>query len=308
MRHIDFPSRQLIALASLLAMGVGCRDKAPSPADSSLAQDLALAQRPGVAPTVFNDAPIGGVAPASKAPAAATRKPAPPRATAPTPRPSPRREAPPAPVSKTPERTPPQAVATAPATAPTTAPAPAAATEPAPGIIGTGTRVGMTTNARICANTLLPGDKLSATVTSGATGSNGAAIASGSTVVLEVASVDKADPIEASRIEFRVRAIDVNGDAIPATGDIATLGALEKVQTSSGNDAKKVAGGAIAGAVLGRIFGGSTKSTVIGAAAGAAAGTVAAKRSQNTDACLPLGSQLRLTLSRDMIVKRSGAI
>ena len=89
---------------------------------------------------------------------------------------------------------------------------------------------------------------------------------------------------------------------------MATLGALEKVRASSGNDIKKVAGGAVAGAILGRIFGGSTKATVVGAAAGAAAGTVAAKNSQSTDACLPLGSQLRLTLSRDVVVRRRGTL
>ena len=126
--------------------------------------------------------------------------------------------------------------------------------------------------------------------------------------MLEVASVDRVDPIESSRIDFRVRAIDVNGEPVPATGDVVTLEALEKVRASSGNDGKKVAGGAVAGAILGRIFGGSTKATVIGAAAGAAAGTVAAKNSQSTDACLPLGSQLRLTLSRDVVVRRSGAL
>lgn len=298
--HIAGISRRLLALSTALVTAAACREKSAVPADSSLAHDLALAQRAGSGTPEFNDAPISGAAPASRAPAAPSRRPEPPRAAAPTPRPSPRRESPPAPVTRSPDRTPPEPVATG------AAPVSAAAAEPAPGIIGSGTRVGMTTNMRLCANSLLPGDKLSATVTSGAVGSNGAAIPSGATVVLEVASVDKADPIESSRIDFRVRAIDVNGEAIAATGDVATLGALEKVQTSSGSDAKKVAGGAIAGAVLGRIFGGSTKATVIGAAAGAAAGTVAAKRSQDTDACLPLGSQLRLTLSRDMIVRRSG--
>jgi len=117
--------------------------------------------------------------------------------------------------------------------------------------------------------------------------------------------VDRADPIEASRIEFRVRSVDVNGEAVPVSGDVATLASLERVQQSSGNDRQKVVGGAVAGAVLGRIFGGSTKATVIGAAAGAAAGTVAAKRSQSSEACLPEGSAMRLTLSRDVVVRRS---
>jgi hypothetical protein len=165
----------------------------------------------------------------------------------------------------------------------------------------------MATNSKVCTANLLPGDKLTATVTNGTVGSNGAAIPAGSTVVLEVASIDRADPIESSHIEFRVRSIDVNGEPQQAAGDVANLGTLEGVQSSSGNDRNKVIGGAVAGAVLGRIFGKSTKATVIGAAAGAAAGTVAAKRSQSSDACLPEGSPMRLTLTRDLVV-RHGSI
>jgi hypothetical protein len=47
---------------------------------------------------------------------------------------------------------------------------------------------------------------------------------------------------------------------------------------------------------------------VIGAAAGAAAGTAAAKASQSTDFCLPEGSALRLTLSREIVVRREGEL
>jgi hypothetical protein len=166
----------------------------------------------------------------------------------------------------------------------------------------------MTTNGRVCARSALAGDKFTATVSTATMGSNGAVIPAGSTVVLEVVSVDRADPIEMSQIHFHVRAIDVNGEPYPADGDVATLGAMETVRSSSGNDRTKVVGGAVAGAVLGRIFGRSTKATVIGAAAGAAAGTAAAKASQNTDACLPEGSALRLTLSREIVVRREGQI
>jgi hypothetical protein len=60
--------------------------------------------------------------------------------------------------------------------------------------------------------------------------------------------------------------------------------------------------------VLGRILGRSTKATVIGAAAGAAAGTAAAKSSESSNACLPAGSALRLTLSRDIAVRRDSPI
>ncbi len=291
--------RVVTLAASLLLLVSACREKAPAAADSSLAQDLAMAQRNDVAPTVFNDAPLGGSSSAAPAKAAPDPRPAPPRAKAPTPRPSPQREAPPAPVRRTPQPAVQQPVVTDPEPSPAPAPAPAA------GVIGAGTRLGMSTNAKVCTANLLPGDKFSATVTSGTVGSNGASIPAGSTVILEVASVDRAVPIENSRIEFRVRSVDVNGEPQPVAGDVATLGTMEGVQTSSGNDKQKVIGGAVAGAVLGRILGKSTKATVIGAAAGAAAGTAAARRSTTSDACLPEGSPLRLTLSRDIVVRRS---
>jgi hypothetical protein len=166
----------------------------------------------------------------------------------------------------------------------------------------------MTTNGRVCAKNALVGDKFSATVTSATVGSNGAIIPAGATVVLEIASVDRADPIEASQIHFRVRAIDLDGAARPAEGDVATLGQMEKVQSSSGNDRTKIIGGAVAGAVLGQIFGHSTRATVIGGAAGAAAGAAAAHAGQSTDACLPDGSPLQLTLTRNLAVRRIGAI
>jgi uncharacterized protein YcfJ len=162
----------------------------------------------------------------------------------------------------------------------------------------------MTINGRVCTNTALAGDKFTATVTTATMGSNGAIIPPGATVVLEVAAVDRADPVENSRIEFRVRAIDVNGTARQADGDVATLASLEKAQSAPSNEKTKVIGGAVAGAVLGQIFGRSTRATVIGAAAGAAAGTVAAQSSRSTYACLPEGSAMRLTLSRDLVMRR----
>jgi hypothetical protein len=239
---------------------------------------------------------VGASAPASRAPAAPSPRPEPPRVSSPRQRPVRRRENPPAQVAQAPRPPVPQAQE------PTPAPAPAPA--PAAGTIGAGTSVGMTTNNRVCAATVLAGDKFTATVTSATTGSNGATIPAGSTVVLEVASVERADPIEASRIHFHVRSIDVNGNPQPADGDVALLGSMEKVQASGGNDRTKVIGGAIAGAVLGQIFGRSTKATVIGAAAGGAAGAAAAHATRSSDACLPQGSPLRFTLSRDIVVRR----
>ena len=298
------PARRLLPVLSLLALFAACRDKsaadANASADSAFARDIALAQRQVAPQSVFNDAPIGGTTNAAPAPKAPSPKPEPPRVR--TPRPTPRREQPPAPVRRTPRSTPPAPVATAPT------PAPAAKPSPAAGVIGTGSRVGMTINGRVCTLSALVGDKYTATVTNTTVGTNGATIRAGTTVVLEVSSVERADPAENSRIHFHVRAIDVNGESYPADGQVATLSAMQTSRVSSGNDKTKVVGGAIAGAVLGRILGGGTKGTVIGAAAGAAAGTAAAKATQKSDACLAEGSNLELTLSRDIVARAEGRL
>ena len=300
MRVLVRPTRLLLAPLAVALLGAGCRDRAPAPAvDSALAQDLAMAQRPGLGPDIFNDAPVEAAA--APAPARPSPRPAPPRASAPRPRPTPRRASPPARVAQAPRSPAPRAPAPRteePAAAPARAPAAVA------GVIGAGSRIGMSINGRVCTNTALAGDKFTATVTSATRGTNGAMIPAGATVVLEVASVSRTDPAENSRIDFRVRSIDVNDSARPADGDVETLAALEAAQTSGGNERTKVIGGAVAGAVLGQVFGRSTKSTVIGAAAGAAAGTVAARSSRSSYACLPEGSDLRLTLSRDLVVRR----
>jgi hypothetical protein len=290
------PRLVLLPAAGLL-LAAGCRDRERVPsADSTLAQDLALAQRPGAGPIVFNDAPIVAETPAAKTPAAPTRRSEPPKVSAPKPKPTPRREDPPKPIQRIAHVPAPEVTRPAPAPAPATAPN---------GIIGAGAQVSMTTNARVCVNSALAGDKFTAIVTEPTMGSHGAIIPAGTTVVVEVASVDHADPIEQSRIQFRVRSLDVDDASRPVDGTVATLDPLEMVQVASGNDRTKVIGGAVAGALLGRIFGGSTKSTVIGAAAGAAAGTAAAHATRSSDACLPVGSALRLTLSREIVVSHS---
>ena len=296
--------RRLIPTVAVLVLAAGCNDRskedvAAAP-DSSLARDLAMAQRQVAPQTEFNDAPVGGTAKASPAPAAPTPRPEPPKARTPRPTPTPRPRNPTAPVARTPKSTPPQPSGVAEQPAP--APAPAA------GIVGVGTHVGMTTNGRVCTLTALAGDKFTATVSAATIGSNGAIIPAGSTVVLEVTSVDRRDPVESSEIHFHVRAIDVNGESYPGDGEVATLSPLQTERVSSGSDKTKVVGGAVAGAVLGRIFGHSTKATVIGAAAGAAAGTAAARNAQQSTACLPEGSALRLTLSREIVMRREGSI
>jgi len=293
--------RLLPVVASLALLGA-CRDRASTSAaaaDSSFARDIALAQQQAPPQTVFNDAPLGGTTAAARE----AKAPSPSPARAPRPTPTPRRNSPPAAVARTPRPTPPQPAPVERAPAPTPTPAPG----PAAGVIGVGTRVGLTMNDRSCTSALV-GDKFTATTSSATVGRNGAVIPAGSTVVLEVTSVDHADPVETSRIHFHVRAIDINGESYPGEGQVTTLSQMETERVSGGSDRTKIVGGAVAGAILGQILGRSTKATVIGAAAGAAAGTAAAKHSEKGQACLAAGSSLELTLSREIVMRREAKL
>jgi uncharacterized protein YcfJ len=144
-----------------------------------------------------------------------------------------------------------------------------------------------------------------ATVNSAVTGTNGAVIPAGSTVVLEIASVTAGANEESAQITFRVRSVVMNDHTYNVDAQVAPVSGLEKskVQGQDPNaDKKKVIGGAVAGAILGQILGKNTKSTVIGAAAGAAAGAAVAKSGEKWEGCLPEGSPLRVTLNAPIVI------
>ncbi|HXT18766.1 MAG TPA: YMGG-like glycine zipper-containing protein [Gemmatimonadaceae bacterium] len=278
-----------------LTAAAACSDKMKSrvAADSDLTRDLALAGAQPVQQPTFQDTAV------APAPTPAARA----------------KQEPPAPVraktSNKPVVKAPRPVTTTPAPQPApvtvaAAPAPVApASAPAPATIGSGTGIGVTSGSKVCSGSNLPGDKLVATVNSPITGSNGATIPAGSAVVLEVASASNGPNGDAAQLTFRVRAVEINGKDYPAAADVTTDASLQKqkVQGADPNaDKKKVIGGAIAGAILGQMIGHNTKGTVIGAAAGAAAGAAVAKTGEKWEACLPAGSQLRITLNQPIVI------
>ena len=285
-------ARALSAGLALIALSA-CADKAAKQAatDSSLARDLALASAQPAQPT-FQDtalAPTPQQAGLAKEPPTPTRTRAAQRPETRAPRPTQQV------ATQTPAPVPaPQPVAAA--------PAPAAA--PARAEIGSGAGFALTSGSKVCTSSL-PGDKFVATVNSAVSGSNGAVIPAGSTVVLEVASASNGDNPEAAQLSLRVKAIVVGDKTYNVTGDVTPEATLvrNKVQNADQNaDKKKVIGGAIAGAILGQMIGHSTKGTVIGAAGGAAAGAAAAKMSEKCEACLPAGAPLHLTLSSALVM------
>ncbi len=290
----------LIALGAAAACG---RDKARdrAAADSVLARDLALAgQQTSVQPT-FQDtsvAPKPEPAPAKQQ--RVVEREAPRRAPAEIPRR--RAPAPQQPVAQTPPPQPqPQPINALPAPAA----APIAAPAAAPSEIGAGVNFGLTSGSKVCSNTNLPGDKLVATLNETVTGSNGAVIPAGSTVVLEVTSVTPGENAESAQVGFRVRSVVVNDKTYHVEATVTPMAALEKSKVADGDpnaDKKKVIGGAIAGAILGQMIGHNTKGTVIGAAAGAAAGAAVAKGGEKWQACLPAGAPLRLTLNAPLVI------
>jgi len=282
--------------AMVLLAAAACSDRANKADDSVLTRDLALASSVQQSQPKLQDT---AVAPAQvEAPEAPRQTPAPVKA-------RPRPTAPPRPRVVTPTRVveqpaaQPQPAPVAPA--PTPAPAPA----PAHKEFGAGTGLALTSANRVCTNTNLPGDKIVATVNSAVTGTNGAIIPAGSSVVLEVAQVTAGANAETAQIVFRVRSVVINDKTYDVAAEVTPLASLEKskVQGQDPNaDKKKVIGGAVAGAILGQILGKNTKTTVIGAAAGAAAGAAVAKSGEKWEGCLPEGSPMRLTLNSALVI------
>jgi hypothetical protein len=282
--------RQALVAAVAFAAAACTRDAPKS--DTALSQDLALANQMQQTQPTLQDAPI------PPKPVEAPPQPAPRRAPERIPETPTVRAAPPPP-----QPPPPAPVVQAPAPRPdpvvtTPGPVPTLAKE-----IGSGSSLMVTSTGRVCTNANRPGDKVVATLAAPVTGSNGAVIPAGSSVVLEVASVTPGDRPEDARIGFRLRAVVVNNVSYPATGEVTPVGDLERVAIAKpADDKKKVIGGAIAGAIAGKIIGGNTKGAVIGAAAGAATGAAVAAKGQKYDACLAQGASMRVVLNERIVI------
>lgn len=278
--------RSFAGFALVFAALVACSDRdSQALADSELARDLALANQTPIYPQFADSAESSAPEPQRVQP--------PPRQTKTTTRTStaPRREA--QTVVQRPRPSAPEPVEEQPAPAPTPEPRRLAG-------FGAGTSFSVSTGAEVC-TTNLPGDKIVATLDHAVIGENGAYLPAGTSVVLEVASVTPGDRPEAAQISLRVRSIVINDEAVSVPSTVAIQSDLERrARPDGGSEKKKVIGGAIAGAIIGQVIGRDTRGTVIGAAAGTAAGAAAAAASRKYDACLPAGSQARVTTSQQI--------
>ncbi|HEU4584673.1 MAG TPA: glycine zipper 2TM domain-containing protein [Gemmatimonadaceae bacterium] len=281
------PFRTLAPLALSLLLVVGaCSDRGNDNSmsqDTSLSRDLALANSDTAASPQLSDVPSN---PPASEPAAAAPAPKP---AAPKPRPS------------TPKPRP---------TTPTTTPSgntqstAAAGSEAALASVPAGSQISLTSNDRVCTNTNKVGDRFTATVTNSVTGTNGAVIPAGAKAVIQVADLKRSEnATDNIQMVFNVLSLSWNGKTYPVNAAIDHVD-VEKVRNSStGNDAKKVVGGAVVGAILGQVIGKNTKSTVIGAATGAAAGTAVAMGTANYEGCVPSGGNIRIKLTEPATIQ-----
>lgn len=270
-----------LALSCALALGAcaGGDDAEDGLAqDSALATDLELAGQDTAATPQLTDVP-------------ATAEPqAPARTGTTTPRTTPR------PAARTPARTTPNTPTRT--ASGNTVERGASGSERAVGTIPAGASINLASNQRVCTNTHKVGDRFTARVTAPVQGSNGATIPAGATAVVEVVSLKRSenanDPIV---MTFRVASVRIDGTSYPVNTDVTYAQVDRERSSTRGDDAKKVATGAVIGAIAGQILGKDTKGTVIGAATGAAAGTAVAMGTGNYEGCIPEGGSITLKLN-----------
>jgi hypothetical protein len=286
MREYIRPSRATMMLSSLALValtacgGDKSADSAALTSDTALGRDLALAQQDSAQPQL-QDVP------------------------APTPEPAPAPEVapPPAPRPRTTPRPTTRPAAAAPAPAPPPAPAPAAAAEVS-GTVAAGTSMRFAANARVCSNTAAVGDRFTASLSETVGATNGVSIPEGATGTFEVVEAKTAkNSNDNTFLRVKLVSVQFGGRTYPVEATVQTASTERVRSATKGDDAKKVAGGAIIGAIAGQVIGKSTKGTVIGAAAGAAAGTAAAAATANFDTCLNSGGGISVTLDGPLTVR-----
>ena len=195
-----------------------------------------------------------------------------------------------------------QPTTSAPAPAPVTT-APPAAARPTSGVVATGTSLALTSSTKVCTNTNKVGDRFNATLTTAVDGSNGVSLPAGSTVSIEVTELKRSVDSKTNIVMgFRVISITANGRTYTPEAEVVSA-SIDRVRSqSTGDDAKKVAGGAAAGAIIGQVLGRNTKGTLIGAAVGAAAGAAAASSTSDYEGCVNAGAPIVVRLTGPLTV------
>ena len=171
------------------------------------------------------------------------------------------------------------------------------------GSIAAGTTLRLGASDKVCTNTNKVGDRFVATLSDAVTGADGAMIPAGAAVTIELTQLKRSENAnDQIQIGFRVINIAFGGRTYPLDADVQTADITRVRNSSGGNDAKKVLGGAAAGAIIGQILGKKSKGTIIGAAAGAAAGGAAAAATANYEGCVNAGATIAVKLNSPVSV------
>jgi hypothetical protein len=279
-----------LAVALSLTVAACGGDKSadtPLAQDTTLNRDLELANADSAAMPALTDTVAPEAEPAAVAPAPRPAAPRP-AATRPAPKPA-------APKSAAPRPT---------TTASGNTVTSGSGSERSVGTIPAGTQLALTSNAKVCTNTHKVGDTFTATVSESVTGSNGAVIPAGATANVTVTQLKRSENANDQIIVgLRVNSVTTGGRTYALDGSVSDVAVTRVRNSSTGNDAKKVLGGAILGAIAGQVIGKDTKGTVIGGAAGAAAGTAAAAATANYEGCVDEGGRILVTLDAPATVQ-----
>lgn len=282
------------ALTVALALGACSKDNGDDASalaqDSSLARDLARVGGDTAVVPQLQDVPAEAPAPEP----AVT-----PPASTPKPRPKPPATKPATPKPTVPEPTP----------VPTNTTASGNTVEKGTGsaikmgTVAAGSTLRLNASDKVCTNTNKVGDRFVSTLSESVTGADGAVIPSGAAVTIELTQLKRSENAnDQIQMGFRVVNIAFDGHTYPLDADVQTAEITRVRNSSTGNDAKKVLGGAVAGAVIGQILGKKSKGTIIGAAAGAAAGGAAAAATANYEGCVNAGAPLVVKLNAPVTV------
>ncbi len=294
-----YTPRAATLLAIVLVAAVSaCGDKNSQQAGAAPAREIQLAPNAPAQPQL-NDTAVG-------ANAAAVSKQSPPKPVRVAKAPAPRSADPQ--VTVRPLNPADNPVASAPAPAPAAAaaaPAPVAAPAPTVGTVSAGTSFAVHPVARVCTNTFKAGDRFTATLSESISGSDGAVIPAGSSVVLKVdESTRSINSKDSLKLTFSVVSLRIGEQSYDVTGHISQTAPLEKVRVqTTGDQAKKVGVGAAIGALAGQLLGKNTRSTVIGAGVGAAAGAAVAAGTADYDGCVPTTANLLVGLDAPLRIK-----
>jgi len=287
-RRFGTPLALTVALAVAACSKGGESSDSTLATDSALNRDLQLASGDSAAQPQLKDVPAE--APAS---APATSSPSRPRTTTPN-RPTTTRPSTPAPQPTSPPRTP---------SGNTVTPG-EKSSGGGVGEIASGTSLTLASGQKVCTNTNKVGDRVTATTTEAVTGTNGVTVPAGATAVLEVTKLKRSENANDNiEMGFAVRTLSFGGTTYNVDADVTSANVDRVRNSTKGNDAKKVVGGAIIGAVVGQVIGKDTKGTVIGAATGAAAGTAAAAATANYEGCVNDGGRIVIKLTAPLTIK-----